>query len=109
MPVVRPAQVLVNKFLVDKLIDAQELDDEDSFSLLDWSQFYPNSTAIRRVQHRLRDGSMLVRFQSTNTTDYLFGNVPRELFRQWKRVQSPGKFYHRRISGQYFAGGGLSA
>ena len=109
MPVVRPAQVLVNKFLVDKLLEASNLDEEDSFSLLDWSQFFPNSTAIQRVQHRLRDGSMLVRFANRAPTDYLFGNVPRELFRQWKRVQSPGKFYHRRIKNNYFAGGGLSA
>ncbi len=109
MPIPGVASKLINAFMVDKLIDAAPLDDDDNFSLLSWSEFFPNSTAIRRVQHRLRDGSMHVRFAGTNSTDYLFGNVPRELFRQWKRVQSPGKFYHRRIKNQYFAGGGIDA
>ena len=101
------AQALVNRLLVDTLISANELDDDDNFSLLSWSEFHPNSTAIARVQHRLRDGSMHVRFANRSPVDYLFANVPRELFKQWKRVKSPGRFYHRRIKNQFFAGGGL--
>ena len=101
----RPAQELVSKWLIDSLVDPSALDDEDNFSVLSWSEFYPNSTAIRRVQHRLRDGMMHVMFQDRTPTDYLFGNVPRELFRQWKRVNSAGKFYHRRIKNQFFKGG----
>jgi len=108
MPV-RPAQQVIARQLVDALIGVGGGDgeDDDSFSLLSWSTFSPNSTAIQRVQHRLRNGDMTVRFQNKpGYPDYLYGNVPRELFKQWKRVQSPGKFYHRRIKNQFFHGGG---
>ena len=108
MPVIKAAQALANRTLVDLLIRANsnDVDDDDNFSLLSWSEFHPNSTAIARVQHRLRDGTLLVRFANRSSTDYMFGNVPRELFRQWKRVRSAGRFYHRRIKGQFFTGGG---
>lgn len=76
---------------------------DDSNSILSWSVWnVPNSRAIQTVKHRLRDGQMTVRFRNKEMyPDYLFINVPRELFRQWKRVKSAGAFYHRRIAGRY--------
>lgn len=70
-------------------------------SIVSWSRWAPGrSAAIVQVNHRLRDGMMTVRFTG-GPIDYLFWDVPRELFRQWKRVKSPGAFYHRRIKGRY--------
>lgn len=102
-------QPIIQSVLVRAIADAL-IPDEDPLeagarenSLLDWSKWAPErSSAIRQVNHRLRDGMMTVRFNKPQAyPDYLFVNVPRELFKQWKRVVSPGKFYHRRIKGQY--------
>ncbi len=90
-------------FLVKILADALTPDDDDGdeTSLLSWSVHSPaGSRAIVTVKHRLRDGMMTVRF-TNGPIDYMYLNVPRELFRQWKRVKSAGKFYHRRIKNQY--------
>lgn len=70
-------------------------------SMLSWSRWAPlGSTAIVQVSHHLRSGQMVVRFTG-GPVDYLYWDVPRELFRQWKRVKSAGAFYHRRIKGEY--------
>ena len=108
MPVAGAAQTLINRALVDSLINAVS-DGADNFAHLEWSEFFPNSTAIQRVQHKRRTGTLLVRFANRAPTDYMFGNVPRELYRQWKRVQSPGRFYHRRIKDQYFSSGAFES
>jgi hypothetical protein len=94
-------QGLVARLLADALTPEDQEDGEDN-SLLSWSVWHANSSAIQTVKHRLRDGMMTVRFTNREMyPDYLFMDVPRELFRQWKRVKSAGKFYHRRIKGQY--------
>lgn len=96
-------QAILARILADALLpDEDTLEPgEREHSLLDWSRWAPlRSSAIVQVSHRLRDGMMTVRF-TNGPVDYLFIDVPRELFRQWKRVRSPGKFYHRRIKGQY--------
>lgn len=99
MPASKVSGVIL-KELVD-LLTPDESQEEDTNSLLDWSVWTPpRSSAIVQVKHRLRDGMMTVRFTG-GPTDYLFGSVPRDLFRQWKRVKSPGRFYHRRIKDQY--------
>lgn len=113
IPVPLTAAGLIAASLADKLIlpseEGGEVDHENNWHLWSWSEWHPNSSAILRVQHRGHDGAMTVRFNNPkNRTDYYFSGVPRELFRQWKRVSSPGAFYHRRIKGRYFAGGGLS-
>lgn len=95
-----PIQALVARLLTDALTPEESSGDEDS--LLSWSVWHANSSAIQTVKHRLRDGQMTVRFTNREMyPDYLFINVPRELFRQWKRVKSAGAFYHRRIKNQY--------
>lgn len=95
--------ILIARRLADVLTpDVGDEDDENS--LLSWSVHnFPNSSAILVVKHRLRDGAMTVRFNKPGKAypDYLYNDVPRELFRQWKRVKSAGGFYHRRIKGQY--------
>ena len=99
---VRPAQAFTSSLLVDSLLTDR---DDDDFSLLSWSTYIPNSSAIAAVRHRLRTGDMTVRFQNRpGSPEYFFSNVPRELYRQWKRVNSAGKFYHRRIKNQFFTG-----
>jgi hypothetical protein len=95
-----PVQDYIARAITDGLLPAgSEADDESQ----DWSTWSPGrSTAIELVKHRLKDGQMTVRFANRHThPDYLFINVPRELFRQWKRVKSAGAFYHRRIKGSY--------
>jgi hypothetical protein len=97
-------EVLIARAIADLFTsDSEEDTDNDGFSLLDWSVWHPPaSSAIEVVKHRLRDGMMTVRFANRPLyPDYLFWNVPRELFRQWKRVKSAGAFYHRRIKGQF--------
>jgi hypothetical protein len=95
-----PIAGIILKELADLLLP-DESQDEDRNSLLDWSVWHPPaSSAIVQVKHRLRDGMMTVRF-TNGPVDYMFMDVPRELFRQWKRVKSAGAFYHRRIRGQY--------
>lgn len=95
-----PIQGIILKELID-ILTPDESQEEDTNSLLDWSVWNPPySSAIVQVKHRLRDGMMTVRF-TNGPVDYLFMSVPRELFRQWKRVKSAGAFYHRRIKGQY--------
>lgn len=98
----------VQGFIARALADALTPDEDqgggdDSNSLLSWSVWHSEtSSAIQTVKHRLRDGQMTVRFRNRELyPDYLFINVPRELFRQWKRVKSAGAFYHRRIKGRY--------
>ncbi len=99
-------QALIAQIRVDLL--TPDIDDDvepgaRSFNPAGWSAWAPaRSTAIRQVKHRLRDGMMTIRFNKNGLyPDYLYASVPRELFRQWKRVQSPGRFYHRRIKGRY--------
>ena len=96
-----PIQGLIARALVDALTPEEDQGDDDS--VLSWSVWNsPSSRAIQTVKHRLRDGQMTVRFRNREMyQDYLFINVPRELFRQWKRVKSAGAFYHRRIKGKY--------
>lgn len=95
-----PIQGIIARVLVDALTPEEESGEEDS--MLSWSVWEANSRAIQTVKHRLRDGMMTVRFRDRELyPDYLFINVPRELFHQWKRVKSAGAFYHRRIKGQY--------
>ncbi len=98
-------QAILLRAIADALIPEEDLLEagERENSVLDWSKWAPeNSSAIRQVNHRLRDGMMTIRFNKVRAyPDYLFYNVPRELFKQWKRVTSAGKFYHRRIKGQY--------
>ena len=96
-----PVQGFIARALVDALTPDEDQGDDDS--VLSWSVYNPpGSRAIQTVKHRLRDGQMTVRFKHREMyPDYLFINVPRELFHQWKRVKSAGAFYHRRISGQY--------
>ena len=105
MPVT-PYQRVVAQILVDIL--TPDVDDDveagdRSYNPAGWSAWAPaRSSAISQVKHKLRTGEMLVRFNKRGSyPDYLFMNVPRELFRQWKRVQSPGRFYHRRIKDRY--------
>jgi hypothetical protein len=95
-----PDQSYIARLITDTLLpEGSEADDDSQ----DWSVWNPpRSSAIAQVKHRLKDGQMTVRFVSRHThPDYLFINVPRELFRQWKRVKSAGAFYHRRIKGSY--------
>lgn len=93
-------QGIIARVLVDALTPEESSDEEDS--LLSWSVWNTHSRAIQTVKHRLRDGMMTVRFTNKYMyPDYLFMDVPRELFRQWKRVKSAGAFYHRRIKGNY--------
>lgn len=96
-----PIQGIIARALTDALTPDEDQGDDDS--ILSWSVWNaPNSSAIQTVKHRLRDGNMTVRFKNREMyPDYLFIGVPRELFRQWKRVKSAGKFYHRRIKGAY--------
>lgn len=98
-------QGLIARVLTDALTPDAE-DDRDASGrfteTMNWGVWEANSRAIQTVKHRLRDGMMTVRFRDRHLyPDYLFINVPRELFRQWKRVKSAGAFYHRRIKGQY--------
>ena len=92
-----PLLTVVAKSIIDALTPDDDEEGDDG-SLL-WSVYEPPaSTAIRRVKHRLVDGTLTVEFNKAKAYPaYLFINVPRELFRQWKRVKSAGKFYHRRI------------
>lgn len=98
-----PAPILqgvLARVLADALTPDESQGEDDS--ILSWSVYNPTSRAIQTVKHRLRDGQMTVRFTNREMyPDYLFLNVPRELFRQWKRVKSAGRFYHRRIKDQY--------
>jgi hypothetical protein len=88
---------IILKELVDLLTPEESLEDGSAY---DWSVWEPPaSSAIVRVKHRLRDGMMTVRFTG-GPVDYLYYGVPRELFRQWKRVKSAGRFYHRRVKDQ---------
>ena len=103
MPIAPVAQGLLARALANALTPAQSQGGDDDDSMLSWSVWdVPYSRAIQTVKHRLRDGQLTVRFRNRQMfPDYLFINVPRELFRQWKRVKSAGAFYHRRIKGQY--------
>ena len=96
-----PVQGFIARALVDALTPDEDQGGDDS--LLSWSVYNPpQSSAIETIKHRLRDGQLTVRFKNRHTyPDYLFINVPRELYRQWKRVKSAGAFYHRRIKGRY--------
>lgn len=100
MPLGPVAQGLIARALADALTPDDSQGDDDS--MLSWSVYKPVSSAISVVKHRLRDGQMTVRFTNREMyPDYLFINVPRELFHQWKRVKSAGAFYHRRIKNKY--------
>lgn len=98
---------LIARILTDTLLPGASQgggdDDDGGNDRDDWTVWdVPSSRAIQTVKHRLRDGMMTVRFRDRELyPDYLFMGVPRELWYQWKRVQSAGKFYHRRIKGQY--------
>jgi len=93
--------VLIARLLADVLTPDET--EGEANERLDWAVHnFPASSAIQTVKHRLRDGNMLVRFKGRpGYPDYLFINVPRELFHQWRRVRSAGRFYHRRIKGAY--------
>lgn len=100
MPLGPVVQGLIARALADALTPDEDEGGDDS--MLSWSVHNFQSRAIQTVKHRLRDGQMTVRFTDRAMyPDYLFINVPRELFHQWKRVKSAGAFYHRRIKGQY--------
>lgn len=96
-----PIQGFIARALTDALTPDESQGEENS--ILSWSVYSPpQSSAIETVKHRLRDGQLTVRFKNKAMyPDYLFINVPRELFKQWKRVKSAGAFYHRRIKGRY--------
>ena len=96
-------QDIITGLIARRLADALTPDDEEEAGRLDWSIWSPQgSTAIETVKHKLKDGTMTVRFKNRAMyPDYLFWGVPRELFKQWKRVRSAGRFYHRRIKGSY--------
>jgi hypothetical protein len=99
------AQTILARAVADALLPDDDISllepGEREHSMLSWSRWAPSgSTAIVQVSHRLRDGMMTVRF-TNGPVDYLFWDVDRELFRQWKRVRSAGAFYHRRIKGRY--------
>lgn len=102
MAVLRGSQRIVAA-AVAKAMLPDENEDQGPGLDLEWTCFEPGGTAIQRVCHRLRDGALTVRFKNRSGYPTYFwpGGVPRELYRQWKRVQSPGKFYHRRIKNQY--------
>jgi hypothetical protein len=93
-------QKIIARILVDALTpeESDGEDDEDSA----WSVWDPpSSSAIAQVKHRLRDGMMTVRFRKTKFyPDYLFLDVPRVVFRDWKRRKSAGGYYHRQIKNQ---------
>jgi len=92
-------QLLIHRKIVDYMMPGESTGDDDETA--DWSVYDPPaSRAIVEVKHRLKDGLMTVRFRN-GPIDYLFLDVPRELFRQWKRVGSAGKFYHRRIKNNF--------
>jgi hypothetical protein len=73
--------------------------DEGSWKVAD----FPRSSAISQIKHRSKDGMLTVRFNKIGQfyPDYLFIGVPVDIWNQWKRVGSKGRFYHRRIKGQY--------
>jgi len=104
-----PAPNIVSGILLRAIADALIPDDglievgTREHSMVSWSKWAPpSSSAIRQVNHNLRTSELTIRFNKPAPyPDYLFVNVPRELFRQWKRVRSPGKFYHRRIKGDF--------
>ena len=100
MPVNVWRHLLISRVLADALIPGDDTGEDTS---KDWAVWEPaGSRAIERVRYRRRDGMMTVRFRNRAMyPDYLFWNVPPEIFAQWKRVKSAGSFYHRRISGVY--------
>ena len=92
---------LLRRELADALLGGGD-DGGDDGSLL-WSEYKPiGSTAISLVRHRLYDGNMVVRFKKTGFyPDYRFIDVPRAVFRDWKRSMSPGRYYHANVKNQY--------
>ena len=91
----------LSRRLADALTGGGDAGGEDGG--LFWSEYKPiGSTAIFLVKHRLRDGNMTVRFKKTGLyPDYLFPDVPRGVFRDWKRSMSPGRYYHANVKNQY--------
>lgn len=88
-------QAIINSRLVDVLTPDQ---DEGSWKV--WNK--GGSRAIAQFKHRSRDGMMTVRFANRQgSPDYLFIGVPIELYQQWRKVKSKGKFYHRRIKNNF--------
>ena len=95
-----PRHLLLARAIADALIPSR---DEQGRFTKSWDVWEPPaSRAIERVRYRRQDGTMTVRFRNRPLhPDYLFWNVPPEIFQQWKRVKSAGAFYHRRVSGVY--------
>lgn len=70
-----------------------------SQSDLDW--MYPDSTSIHKAAYHHKDGVLLIFFKSNKTLGYVYGGVPPIVWRDFKKADSKGTFFHFHIKGAY--------
>lgn len=62
---------------------------------------YPDSTAISMASYHQRDSVLLIYYVSKPDKGYIFGNVPRNVWEEFKESSSKGSYYNERIKGHY--------
>ena len=67
----------------------------------DLDMLYPDSTAISMASYHQRDGVLLIYYVSKPDKGYIFGNVPRSVWEEFKSSSSKGSYFNERIKGRY--------
>jgi len=60
----------------------------------------PDSSALRRVEWREQDNSLVVHFRRSASTS-VYRDVPREVFEDLKRARSVGEFLNKTVKPNY--------
>jgi hypothetical protein len=62
---------------------------------------HPDSTAISKASYHHRDEVLLIYYVSKPGKGYIFGNIPRSVWEEFKSSSSKGSYFNERIKGRY--------
>ena len=66
---------------------------------LEW--MHPQSSAIHKAAYHKDDQVMIIYFTSNIYKGYIFDEVPKDLWEEFKNAPSKGRFYNTRIKGKF--------
>jgi len=66
---------------------------------LEW--MYPTSTLVLKAAYHSNDEVMIIYFLRRPNNGYIYGEVPRRIWAEFKNVPSKGKYYRSNIKGHY--------
>jgi hypothetical protein len=62
---------------------------------------YPDSTAISMASYYQGDSVLLIYFVSKPGKGYIFGNIPRHVWEEFKNSPSKGSYFNEHIKGRF--------